>query len=227
VKLIPRILVPVVCCLLVALTTAVPAFATDAAATKTSTTASKAKDTSKDKRSASERRAADSAFEREKLDQSAFEDTKKSSDSSPAPDPGSGGSMLRALFGLIVVLGTIYGVYWLLKKWGKNRMDGGVAGKTGIIDVVATTQLAQGRAIHVVRVGGELVLVGATEQSITRLGDLDANKIMGSSGNAGNGEFQAMLNGALMGDQPGVAAATNPGPFHKRLIDNLRLSTAR
>ena len=51
----------------------------------------------------------------------------------------------------------------------------GVVGTSGVIDVVATTTLAQGRALHLVRVGDELVLVGATEQSITRLGDVDAS----------------------------------------------------
>ncbi|MCW2924982.1 MAG: flagellar biosynthesis protein FliO, partial [Thermoleophilia bacterium] len=137
----------------------------------------------------------------------------------------------RALLGLIVVLGAIFGVHWLLKKWGASRMEG-VAGRAGIIDVVATTSLAQGRALHLVRVGGELVLVGATENSITRIGDFDAAALGADAGNAGKGEFQAALTGAMYGNQPGVpagmggAGAANK-PFLGRFLDNLRLSTAR
>src|SRR5690606_9563730 len=117
-----------------------------------------------------------------------------------------------------------------LKKWGSSRMQG-VAGRAGVIDVVATTALAQGRALHLVRVGEELVLVGATEQSITRIGDFDANVLGAGSANQGNGEFQAMLSGAIYGNQPGVpagmggAGSTNE-PFLKRFIDNLRMTTA-
>jgi flagellar biogenesis protein FliO len=101
-----------------------------------------------------------------------------------------------------------------------------------VIDVVATTPLAQGRALHLVRVGDELVLVGATEQSITRIGDVDATVLGASQGNAGNGEFQAMLSGAMLGNQPGVpsgmgGAGSSKDPFLKRFLDNLRLSTAR
>lgn len=186
----------------------------------------------KDEQSAAERRAASSEFEREKLDQGAFKEEEraaKGEDTGGSSD--SGGSVLRFIFGLAVVLGAIYGVHWLLKKWGQSRLQG-VAGRTGVIDVVATTALAQGRALHLVRVGDELVLVGATENSITRIGEVDASVFAASQGNAGNGEFQAMLSGAMLGNQPGVpqgmgGAGSANQPFMKRFLENLRLSTAR
>ncbi len=186
-----------------------------------------------DEQSAAERRAASSEFEREKLDQGAFKEEERAAkgEESGGGSSDSSGSVLRFIFGLAVVLGAILGVHWLLKKWGQSRLQG-VAGRTGVIDVVATTPLAQGRALHLVRVGDELVLVGATEQSITRIGEVDVNVFSASQGNAGNGEFQAMLSGAMLGNQPGVpqgmgGAGSAGQPFMKRFLENLRLSTAR
>lgn len=186
--------------------------------------------------SARERRAEQSEFEREKLDQSAFEQDAASSGggSSAKAESGSSssGSIGRMIFGLAVVLGAIYGIHYLLKKWGASRMQG-VVGTSGVIDVLATTTLAQGRALHLVRVGDGLVLVGATEQSITRLGDVDASLMSSVAGDRGNAEFQGMLQGAVYGSQPGVPVNLGGAPsgardgFGKRFLDNLRMSTAR
>lgn len=225
-KRIPSIVVALATVLLLVGAPAALAAAETTAGTSTPAKAGAAKD----EPSASERRAAKSEFEREKLDQGAFDDAAAEQEEGSG-DSGGGGSALRFIFGLAVVLGAIYGVHWLLKKWGQSKLQG-VAGRTGVIDVVATTPLAQGRALHLVRVGDELVLVGATEQSITRIGDVDANVMSSSAGNSGNGEFQAMLSGAMLGNQPGVpngmgGAGSGNQPFIKRFLDNLRLSTAR
>ncbi|MCW2927183.1 MAG: flagellar biosynthesis protein FliO [Thermoleophilia bacterium] len=203
--------------------------ATDTAS-KPAATAAAAKD--EDKPSAAERRAANSEFEREKLDQGAFAEADKDAKDGDSGGSSGGGGILRSIFGLLVVLGVIYGVHWLLKRWGQSKLQG-VSGTAGIIDVVATTSLAQGRALHLVRVGEELVLVGATEQSITRIGDFDASRLGAQMASQGDGSgFQAMLSGAMLGNQPGVpqgmgGSGSNRDPFLRRFLDNLRLSTAR
>jgi flagellar protein FliO/FliZ len=75
----------------------------------------------------------------------------------------SSGVLTRTFIGLIVVVALIYGVYWLLKKY-----NGAKNGKSdGRMDIVATTALAPNRALHLIRVGEELVLVGSAESSIT------------------------------------------------------------
>lgn len=201
--------------------------AADAAATKDAPAAT----ATHEETTAAERRAADSAFEREKLDQDAFATADEEAAGAKREGSSGSGSIFRMIIGLVVVVGAIFGVHWLLKKWGTNRMQG-VAGRAGIIDVVATTSLAQGRALHLVRIGDELVLVGATEQSITRIGEFDATALGASSANAGNAEFQAMLTGAMLGSQPGVpvgmgGAGAGNDTFFKRFIDNLRMTTAR
>ncbi|MEO6867493.1 MAG: flagellar biosynthetic protein FliO, partial [Gaiellales bacterium] len=195
-----------------------------------SVAAAKAKAQAKDQ-DAAERRAAESSFEREKLDQGAFAKADAEAKNPDKKSGGDSGSILRMIFGLIVVIGSIFGIHMLLKKWGSSRMQG-VAGRSGVIDVVATTSLAQGRALHLVRIGDELVLVGATEQSITRIGDFDPGVLGATAANSGNGEFQAMLAGSMLGNQPGVptgmgGAGSSNEPFLKRFMDNLRMTTAR
>ena len=75
----------------------------------------------------------------------------------------SSGAIARTIVGLAIVLAVVYGLYWLLKSAAKSR----TGQSDGRIEVVATTTLAPNRALHLVRSGDELILVGATEQSVT------------------------------------------------------------
>ena len=77
----------------------------------------------------------------------------------------AGADVIRTIVGLAVVLAVIYGVYWLLKSAARAK-----AGRPDErIGVIATTPLAPNRSLHLVRAGDELILVGATEHSITPL----------------------------------------------------------
>ena len=78
---------------------------------------------------------------------------------------GGAGTIARTIVGLAVVLGVVYGLYWLLKSVGRGRTnDSG-----GRIEVVATAQLAPNRTLHLLRCGDELILVGAGEAGVTPL----------------------------------------------------------
>jgi flagellar protein FliO/FliZ len=79
---------------------------------------------------------------------------------------GGSGAFVRMIVGLAVVLAVIYGVYWLLKTYGKSKRS---VQSDGAIDVVATTVLAQDRSVHLVRLGDELLLLGSAEHAITPL----------------------------------------------------------
>jgi flagellar protein FliO/FliZ len=80
-----------------------------------------------------------------------------------AEDGGGGSAIVRMVVGLAVVLVVILGVTWLVRTWSRSR---GVKSDQRLA-VVATTVLAQNRALHLVRVGDELVLVGSAEHSVT------------------------------------------------------------
>lgn len=76
----------------------------------------------------------------------------------------SGGSIVRTIVGLAIVIGVIYGLTWVLKQVKANK-TADVAG-TGL-ETVATLPLGANRSLHLVRAGEELVLVGVSEQGVT------------------------------------------------------------
>src|SRR4051794_15312875 len=76
----------------------------------------------------------------------------------------TGGSLVRTIVGLAVVLGVIYGLYWVLKQV-KTSKDSADAGES--LETVASLSLGTNRSLHLVRVGGEIVLLGAAEHQIT------------------------------------------------------------
>jgi flagellar protein FliO/FliZ len=81
---------------------------------------------------------------------------------------GGGAAFARMVVGLVIVIGVIFGVYWLLKTWG-GRTKGGLAKNNGQIEVLATTALTPSRSVHLIRVGSDVVLVGATDGGVTPL----------------------------------------------------------
>lgn len=137
--------------------------------------------------------------------------------SNPTPTPApshsaiDGGTILRTLLGLAVVLGIVYGIYWLLRTYGRSKG----ARSDGRMDVVATTALGPTRALHLVRVGDELILVGAAESAVTPIrvyADEDAERL------------DALLGG---GDAPfRPAGGGTPGSWSS-FVGDLRRRSAR
>ena len=75
----------------------------------------------------------------------------------------SGGSLVRTFVGLAIVLAVIYGLYWVLKQVKASR-ESAASGQG--LESVATIPLGPNRALHLVRAGRELVLLGVSEQSV-------------------------------------------------------------
>jgi flagellar protein FliO/FliZ len=80
---------------------------------------------------------------------------------SPGPD---GSSIVRTIVGLAVVIGVIYGLTWVLKQVKKSKSTG--ASGSGL-ETLATLPLGTNRTLHLVRAGGEIVLIGAGEGGVT------------------------------------------------------------
>ena len=80
-----------------------------------------------------------------------------------AAQSAGGGSIVRTIVGLAVVLGVIYGLYWVLKQVKSNK-EAAVSG-TGL-ETLATMPLGTNRALHLVRAGREIVLIGTAENTI-------------------------------------------------------------
>jgi flagellar protein FliO/FliZ len=76
----------------------------------------------------------------------------------------SGGSIVRTIVGLAVVIGVIYGLTWVLKQV-KASKQAGAEGSS--LATLATLPLGTNRSLHLVRAGDEVVLVGAGEHGVT------------------------------------------------------------
>jgi flagellar protein FliO/FliZ len=136
-----------------------------------------------------------------------------------AATAGGGSSLLRTFFGLMVVVGVIYGVYWVLKQVKKSREER--ASGSGLA-TLATLPLGPGRSLHMVRAGGEVVIIGVGEHGVT--------PIRTSS------EEEAHASGLISDDQdppdgPSPSSAESRLPTAdsplKKLLDHLRAATVR
>jgi len=76
---------------------------------------------------------------------------------------GGGGSIVRTIVGLAIVIGVIYGLYWVLKQVKSSRES--TASGQGL-ESVASLPLGTNRSLHLVRAGKELVLLGVAEQAV-------------------------------------------------------------
>src|SRR4051794_8304276 len=85
---------------------------------------------------------------------------------SPGPNThvGGGGSIVRTIVGLAIVIGVIYGLYWVLKQVKSSREE--KATGQGLA-ALATLPLGAQRSLQLVRAGRELHLVGVSEHGVT------------------------------------------------------------
>jgi flagellar protein FliO/FliZ len=80
------------------------------------------------------------------------------------PGASAGGSLVRTVVGLAIVIAVIYGLYWVLKQVKSSREE--KASGQGLA-AVATLPLGANRTLQLVRAGRELVLVGVSEHGVT------------------------------------------------------------
>jgi flagellar protein FliO/FliZ len=80
-----------------------------------------------------------------------------------AAQSAGGGSIVRTIVGLAVVLGVIYGLHWVLKNI-KSSKETTAAGEG--LETLATLPLGHNKTLHLVRAGREIVLLGTAEQAI-------------------------------------------------------------
>jgi flagellar protein FliO/FliZ len=73
------------------------------------------------------------------------------------------GSLMRTLVGLLVVVGVIYGLYWILKQVKKSREH--QSSGSGLHSI-ASLPLGPNRSLHMIRAGREIVLVGVAEHGV-------------------------------------------------------------
>lgn len=76
---------------------------------------------------------------------------------------GSGGSIVRTIVGLAIVIAVIWGLSWILRQVKAGRDPS--APSAGLTSLAALT-LSSGRSVHLVRAGSDYLLLGSAEQGV-------------------------------------------------------------
>jgi flagellar protein FliO/FliZ len=113
--------------------------------------------------------------------------------------PG-GGSIVRTIVGLAVVIGVIYGLTWVLKQVNASQAQTATGGG---LETLATLPLGTNRTLHLVRAGDEVVLLGSGEAGVTPIRTY--------------GEAEARALGLLEDELPDVEVLSPEGGFLHRL----------
>lgn len=79
---------------------------------------------------------------------------------------GGGGSIVRTIVGLAIVIGVIYGVAWVLRQVKASRQPRATG--AGLASL-ASVPLGPNRSVHLVRAGRDLILLGVAEQGVVPL----------------------------------------------------------
>lgn len=82
--------------------------------------------------------------------------------------PSAGGLLLRTFGALLLVLGLLVAAAWGLRRFGRGTLAGG-SGENVDLSVIATLPLGERRSVSAVRFGDQLLLLGATAQTVTLL----------------------------------------------------------
>lgn len=86
-------------------------------------------------------------------------------------EPSDWQMALGVIGSLALVVVLLYATLWGVKAFVLRK--GGVAGRTSLIRVWETVHLSPHRALHVIEVGGQLLLVGATDNQVSLVAELD------------------------------------------------------
>ena len=80
-----------------------------------------------------------------------------------AAGSSGGGSLVRTIVGLLIVIAVIYGIAWIMKQAKKSKVRPTGRG----LSHVANLPLGSGRSVAVVRAGREILVVGVAENGVT------------------------------------------------------------
>jgi len=146
---------------------------------------------------------------------------------SEAAGPSAGGGLVRTIVGLVIVIAVIYGLYWVLKQVKSSREERASGSGLGAL---ATLPLGPNRSLHLVRAGGEVVLLGVGEGGVTPIrtyGEHEA-RALGLIGDedGDDADPQGPKGGPSLPGGLGTTQA-KPGPLEtlRRSLDDLRAKT--
>lgn len=141
-----------------------------------------------------------------------------------------GGSLVRTIVGLAIVLAVIFGLRWVLKQVKASREE---RSHGRGLSQMASLPLGSNRSLHVVRAGSEVLVVGSGEHGVTpvrsyteaeaqALGILEEEPPATPGATAATGTLASLSGRLLPGNTRETATATA-----SRALDTLRGWTVR
>jgi flagellar protein FliO/FliZ len=85
--------------------------------------------------------------------------------------------IFQAVFGLIIVIGLIFGCAWIARRLGLNK----TAPRTGLVKLVSTTPLTQKERVVVVEIEDTWLVLGVAPGSVSHLHTLPAGEAAAST----------------------------------------------
>ncbi|MGY1745742.1 FliO/MopB family protein [Blastococcus sp. SYSU D00695] len=82
--------------------------------------------------------------------------------------------MTWMLIRLVLSLAFVGGVLWFAARLARKR---GMGQSNGLVEVVAHQRVGRASTVHVIRVADRVLVVGATEQSVTLLAEVDGETV--------------------------------------------------
>ncbi len=98
---------------------------------------------------------------------------------------------------LLLSLAFVAGVLYLAARLAKKR---GLGSSGGLVEVVAHQRMGRASTVNVLRIGDRVLVVGATEQQVTLLAELDGEALEATLAERADG-----------GDRPALTLAAAPG----------------
>jgi len=129
---------------------------------------------------------------------------------------------VRMLLVLGAVLGFIYFIFFLFKKFGKSKI---ISDST--ISIISTKNLEPGRSLHLIEIGSQVFLIGSGESSvqliteITEKETLDTINMDKSIGNEGSSTFTDIFRSLFKKDND-TQIKPEPNNFIKKQRERLR-----
>jgi flagellar protein FliO/FliZ len=140
-----------------------------------------------------------------------------------AASSSSGGGLVRTIVGLAIVIAVIYGLYWVLKQVKASREERASGQGLGTL---ATLPLGPNRSLHLVRAGGEVVLLGVGEGGVTPIRTYGEHEARALGLIADEDDDAPPAAPAAGPSLPGVPAARPRfGQALRRSLDDLRAKT--
>jgi flagellar protein FliO/FliZ len=109
---------------------------------------------------------------------------------------------------IVTLIGIV--VLAVLVLYGARRM--GIGRAAGPLELVGRLPLDGRRAVYLVRVGGTIYIVGASEAGLSKLGELPSDGIDLATSEKPRGKFAEALERALGHSRPKAAAKSSADP---------------